>query len=117
MITVHRAARDGLVPAYVGLLIGLKHGLLLLTCGSLGALSALIVTREAEHIGQILAKLSCSGETSLGHAGGPAGRGRPWLIGSGTVACIHNIILTVVEALSAILGENGRVRSWSGRDH
>lgn len=117
MITVHRAARNGLMPANIGLLIGLEHGLLLLTCGGLGALSALIVTREAEHIGQILAKLPSSGETSLGHAGGPTSRSCPCLIGCSTIACIHDIVLTVVEALSTVLGEHGRVGSWSGRDH
>ena len=94
--------------------------LLLLTCRLLRALPALIVSCEAEHVCEIFAELSRPGKAPLSDTRGPCARCRlpgGIIVGNRVIARVNDIILTVVEALRAVLCQHRWVGGRRRRDH
>lgn len=77
------------------------------------ALARVVVAREREHVGQVLAKLSRSRQASLRHTCHSRAIGLVLVRVSSGVASINDVVLTVIKALCSILGQHRRVRGWS----
>lgn len=116
-LTTHWTSRNNFMSVHWWRLICWSmHQVGLGACWAFAALARVVVACEREHVGQVLTKLSRSWETSLSHTCHSLWtRSLVLKSVSSCIACINDVVLTVIEALCSILSKHGRVRgrcSW-----
>ncbi len=118
-LATHGTSRNNFMTVHRrGLVCWAMHQVGLGACWAFAALARVVVASEREHIGQVLAKLSCSWEASLSHTCHSLWA-RPLVLKSvgSCIACINYVVLTVIKALCSILSKHGRVRGRCSWDH